>query len=689
MKCPKCQKEMREMNQQGVMVDFCPACKGLWLDGGEINYFVENPNLVTQKLREPLINEKQSEKVCPRCATNMSAGGLFQPGLEIDHCKSCDGLWFDAGELGQLNKISGNKRMPNAEKLKQGAERSARIAAGAAAVASGALPRLPSLALRSVFVLSFLYGLVFVFFFIGVEIAKMPVGIAVLFVILFAALQFLISPIMMDYTLRWFQSMHWVGPAELPPHLNDFITGQVKKNEINYPRMGIIEDGNPNAFTYGTTPNNARVIITRGLIDMLEPDELEAVVAHEIGHALHWDMLVMTAAMLVPELLYIFYRVGMRIAGTRTKSSSKKDPRVYFAMMAVVAFVLYIISQYIVLFLSRTREYYADRFSGEATGDPNALAKGLVKIAYGLARDEQPEPEEGKQGALMAGSQSAIKAFGIFNPDSARALAAVALGTRGGTISAENMTGAMQWDLWNPWASWYELNSTHPLPAKRIQALGALSKVFGKEPLVNFNMEKPESYWDDFLLDLGVYLLPFILPLIFAGPYLFVSFQAGTVPPLVFPLALASLGLGFFIRVLYSYRGGEFPPYRVSGLIKNVKVSGIRPVPTTLKGKVIGKGVPGLIWSEDLVLQDPTGFIFLDYRQPLRIIELLFGLFRVPNLVGQEVIVKGWYRRCPMPFLEMKELLVGGKKYTCYVYHIKVFFSILLMIFGAAWAFYS
>ncbi|NIO19186.1 MAG: M48 family metalloprotease, partial [Candidatus Aenigmarchaeota archaeon] len=74
------------------------------------------------------------------------------------------------------------------------------------------------------------------------------------------------------------------------------------------PRMGVIYDGAPNAFTYGHTPNNARVVLTRGLMDLLNEDEVKGVVAHEIGHAKHWDMLIMTAAQLVPLILYYIYR---------------------------------------------------------------------------------------------------------------------------------------------------------------------------------------------------------------------------------------------------------------------------------------------------------------------------------------------------------------------------------------------
>ena len=69
----------------------------------------------------------------------------------------------------------------------------------------------------------------------------------------------------------------------------------------------------------------------------------------------------------------------------------------------------------------------------------------------------------------------------------------------------------MRWDLWNPWAFYYELNSTHPLTAKRINALGSYALALKQEPFIRFNKQKPESYWDDFFRDLFVLSLPYIL----------------------------------------------------------------------------------------------------------------------------------------------------------------------------------
>src|SRR5439155_6843062 len=99
-----------------------------------------------------------------------------------------------------------------------------------------------------------------------------------------------------------------------------------------------------------------------------------------------------------PLMLYYVYFLAIRL---RNVDDRARTPG---WVIAIGAYVLYIVSEYIVLWFSRTREYYADRFAGQETGNPNALARALVKIAYGLAaqggREEEPATEKkDKKGA--------------------------------------------------------------------------------------------------------------------------------------------------------------------------------------------------------------------------------------------------------------------------------------------------
>ena len=475
------------------------------------------------------------------------------------------------------------------------------------------------------------------------------------------------------------------------------------------PWFGLIHDGAPNAFTYGHHPNNMRIVITQGILDLLEPAEVEGVVAHEIGHGKNWDMLLMTVVQLVPLLLYFAYRTAMQ-AGGRGKDNG------YRIAVAVGAYVLYIASEYIVLWFSRCREYYADRFAGRVTGNPNALASALVKIGYGLAaRGPSRPPEEeadagGKKGKKKKehgpaarrdrgawGSSTASRPWRWSRPRRPSVTTGPARATRRRTtpaVSKENLKSAMQWDLWNPWATFYELSSTHPLIAHRLQYLSDQAAAMGDEPYIVFDRRQPESYWDDFAVDVAVMFLPLLLFLVGVAASVALGGAAafGILPVVqglgrmgvlaLIGLPILGLGVGSFIKTILVYRGDYFAPLSVVGLLHKVKVSNVRPVPARLRGTIIGRGVPGLIWSEDFVMRDSTGILFLDYRQPLHIWEWLFGLFRAGEFAGKPVEVVGWFRRAPLPYLELKSITVDGRTRNSYARHGRYAWAIFLSVVG-------
>jgi heat shock protein HtpX len=680
MKCPRCDAPLKEvLTRNSVLVDVCPNGHGVWLDGGEIFFFVRNPEKLQELIKKGLTGKLAPGIKCLRCPDKVMSNGRFEnisPALDL--CPDCQGMWLDSLELHALNASLGSNLDPYSDIMEDYAQAAelektksvssaSRIASGAAIGARKLLAPLPNLALSSSVVLFSLYALLFAALVLVTLLTGVSVHLAVLFAVAAIFIQYLASPFIMDLMLRWIQSLDWVEPESLPSYLRDFIDDVVKKNKMKYPRIGIIRDGAPNAFTYGHTPNNARIVVTQGLIDILNEKEVKAVVAHELGHAKHWDILVMTMAGVVPVILYYIYRLALEVS---TRGRNRKGGQL--VVVAFVAYLLYIISQYIALHLSRVREYYADRFSGEATGAPDELAIALVKVAYGLAgqaKDKDADNKTTRRPALES-----AKTFGIFDPAAARGLAAASL--RGSSMDVDSACNAMQWDLWNPWALYYEIHSTHPLPAKRINALGQQSRAYGQVPTIQFNKKRPESFWDEFAVDLAILASPVAGAAIGA---LLGSFAGSALIP---GMVLFGLGIGYAIKLAFSYRSRGFAPMNVSTMLKKIKVSSVRPVPVSLKGTIIGRGIPGLIFSEDIVLRDETGYIFLDYRQPLRIIELLFGLFRTDRFIGNNVEVTGWYRRAPVPYIEIRNMRIGNDTHTCYVYHVKIALYILLFIAG-------
>jgi Zn-dependent protease with chaperone function len=553
---------------------------------------------------------------------------------------------------------------------------------------------LPNLFLRSLLTLTLLYGLLGLLLLTIVQFGYLGPGLAVGIGCAVVLLQYILGPWIMDLCLRFLYRMRWVEPQDLPEHLELFVDRVCRQQKMRFPAFCIIDDGAPQAFTYGHHPSNARVVISRGLMEMLTEAEVEGVVAHELGHARNWDMALMTLANLVPLLAYFLYRVAIEISDKNEKAQTPSW------VVALGAYVVYIVSEYIVLWFSRTREYNADRFAGTVTENPNALASALVKIAYGLAaQDSQKEQQaaedakakKAKKTPAMAGA-GALGALNIFDRKSAVNLVMCASSTGRGAagtaeVDPERVKSAMQWDLWNPWAKFYELNSTHPLVAKRLLYLSDQAATMGQEPYMTFDRAKPQSYWGGFFVDLGVLALPYAGLIAGLAVFVLTGVTTGAWQLGWLGLALTLLFLGALVRTRCVYRGRLFEHRTVATLMGHVQVSPVRPVPATVTGTIIGKGVPGLIWSEDFVIRDSTGILFLDYRQPLAIWSWLFGLLRAERYQGKEVRVQGWFRRGPTPYLEIYHMdVVDGSEpsRTCYAYHASMFVSGLLALLAAA-----
>ncbi|MCI8460219.1 MAG: M48 family metalloprotease [Bacilli bacterium] len=487
-------------------------------------------------------------------------------------------------------------------------------------------------------------------------ITGIGISIAVLII------QFLVSPFFTDLSMKWFYKAKF--KYEVPEYLKKFIEEVCASNNMKYPRIGYIDDGAPNAFTYGHTKNDARIVLTRGIFELLTEEEVKAVVAHELGHAVHYDMLFMTVAQLVPLFLYGVYEIC-------TSNDNDNNNNSYLQSIGMLAYILYVISNYVILWLSRTREYYADELSIETTKNPNALASALVKIGYGLTT------------ATTNKKHSAAKsnALGIFDSKASKTL--VVASSSDGEISKENIKQAMKWEQWNVWAKWYEFNSTHPLISKRLLAISNRSKDFGQEPYIVFDLEKTESYVDDFLVEVLINFMPTLTLLISMFVVIF-SVTLETNFFLITGVCILVCLLFSFIKFKRQYRNQAFKETTVRDLLSEVKVSHITSIPCSLEGTIIGRGNPGCIFNEDFVIKDSTGIIFLDYNQPIHIVNKIFALFKSPEYFDKNVKVTGWYRRSPVPYVELKTIEIDGKVKKVYTYKFRVFLYVLALFIAIA-----
>jgi Zn-dependent protease with chaperone function len=458
--------------------------------------------------------------------------------------------------------------------------------------------------------------------------------------------------------------IQWLVPAVVVEHdgtryltdhkLGEIVARRCRDAGVPLVRLGIVDDGTPNAFTFGRTPSDARMWVSRGLLERLDERELDAVVTHEVGHVKHWDFVVMTVAAVVPMVLYLIY-ITMR--------TSRKQG----AAVAVAAYIAYVISQFVVLALSRAREFAADHWSCECTGDGDALASALVKIAYGMGQELAEEKE--RAGALVGEARrsrqadrsrmrtQSMRAMGIFEPREAEALAA-ALNSHGigSGIDADRALAAMRWDVGNPWGKTLEKLSTHPLVARRIAALersglpGAPKQWSVLRSLAQLSDEQRWAVRRQFVREVFVAIAPWAVLVLMFG------FGAWMGSGVSIGVALLAAGGLLVYKQHVRYPTGFQPVGEVTSLLERLDASPVAGIPVEVRGRVIGRGMPGYVLSPDLVVQDESGFVPLLYRQPLPLWATLFALFRAGDWLGSEVVARGWYRRLPGPAIELRDV---------------------------------
>ena len=162
------------------------------------------------------------------------------------------------------------------------------------------------------------------------------------------------------------------------------------------PKTWVLEDSAPNAFATGRDPKHSHVVVTRGLLEKLEPIELEGVLAHEMSHIGNYDIRVMTVATVLVGLIALvsdfFLRWSFLGAGNRRGSRDRGGGggiAILLIVLAIVAAILApIVAQAIKFAISRQREYLADASGALLARNPEALARALEKIAM------DPEPLE-------------------------------------------------------------------------------------------------------------------------------------------------------------------------------------------------------------------------------------------------------------------------------------------------------
>jgi len=271
--------------------------------------------------------------------------------------------------------------------------------------------------------------------------------------------------------VQWLIAPYLVGvmykvrkiPENENPQLHQIVSNLSQKCGISKPQLMLAQIPIPNAFAYGSPLTGSRVAVTSGLLTTLNTDEVEAVLGHELGHLRHKDVQVMMAVSFLPALfMYMGYSLMFSSAG----AGRGKGGGGYSAILGIAFMAFSWVLNLFTLYLSRLREYFADRNSVSVV-DNGALklSTGLAKIVNATVRTKRPQRQGQQQNA------NAFKALFITDPDRAS--------TDQAAIRNMDASGMVQEILSRKLTfadKLVEALSTHPNIVKRLRVLQELSQ---------------------------------------------------------------------------------------------------------------------------------------------------------------------------------------------------------------------
>jgi heat shock protein HtpX len=273
-------------------------------------------------------------------------------------------------------------------------------------------------------------------------------------------IQFMMGPNIIEWTMQ----VQYIN-REDNPRIYDMVTDLSQRANIPMPRVCIAPTSVPNAFAFGRGLNDGRVCVCQGILNLLNDEELKAVLGHELTHLKNRDVITITLLSVIPMILYRIAWQMMWFGPSRRDGRNAPNGMV----IGLVAFLFYFITNLLVLYGSRIREYYADKGSVELGNKPAALASALYKLVYGSASKSGDEDMKAVEG---------MKAFFLNDPSQAlneiHELSELHL-DHGGTIDSDDLLRLKRENVsLNTGDKMMELLSTHPNMLKRIKQLSLL-----------------------------------------------------------------------------------------------------------------------------------------------------------------------------------------------------------------------
>lgn len=418
--------------------------------------------------------------------------------------------------------------------------------------------------------------------------------------------------------------------ARHSPETHRLIQRFAQQQKIPIPKLGVLPTAAPIAFTYGNLPKFTRIVVSQGLLDSLNEEEIAAIYAGECGHILSWDFAVMSLVTVVLQIPYSVYKICAIVSDRLRKI--KLNQTIFtkvihtiadgFLVISAIAYGFFCVFRWSGFWLSQQRTEYSDRTACNLTGNPNGLARALIKTAIATA---QTIKHEGKTDDLLESFEllnpvsyrNAILFENLFDRVSLSTLFQENLLTLG-TRLEKLMSYCQQWHL-EP-----ELEIEIPTRTKAKSLI--LAPIVGSAIGIAIAL----TLWliAQALFAIGNFRLNWL-----ASDYsLFPSF------------ALIGFGIGSIVRFNHLFPESRNPQTDLISLLIQKDSSVVR-----LEGTLIGRSGAANQLAQDLFLQTESGLIKLNYCSQFGAI----GNLLRPLPIGQTAIITGWLRRTETAWIDV------------------------------------
>lgn len=442
------------------------------------------------------------------------------------------------------------------------------------------------------------------------------------------------APWILDVVLKGLYRMKPLSTAAIArhsPEAHRLIQRFSQQQKIPIPKLGILPIAAPIAMTYGNLPKFARIVVSQGLLDSLNEEEIAAIYAGECGHILHWDFAAMSLVMVVLQIPYSIYRVCATISDRLRKiklnqailTKAIQTIADVLVLPSAIAYSFFWLFRWSGFWLAQQRMEYSDRTACNLTGNPNGLTRALIKTSITTAQTIKQERE----------TDHLLESFELLNPISYQS-----------AILFEHLFDRVS-------LSTLFINQNFSL-GTRLETLMSYCQQWHLEPEVE--IEVPSRTRKKSLIQFAPIVgsaigiaIALILWLIAQALFAIGNFRFNWLASdySLFPsFALIGFGIGSILRFNQLFPESRNPQIDLVSLLTQADSAVVR-----LEGTLIGRTGAANRLAQDLFLETETGSINLHYCSQWGAI----GNLLRPLPIGQSAIVTGWFRPAETPWIDV------------------------------------